>query len=229
MGLFDIFKTEQPKTLGTLHGMDLREWNDGYKSDDKKIIKFINDKLSSMSYEEFLNFLKNKENYRKFLDEVANDRFNKIYITDPKGDSSKFLPNIGFVFYPRIFLNPKEKEIPIGYKIADNNFMYDGEEMVEGNFKTLIIISFDKNEDWWAERVNSKKKIRSVGFQYVDLDEEEYNLIKDSEKTIRKSDTNLLIKAWGNIHVNLHKGIFATEKRKKYPINRFQTYLAFEE
>ena len=75
--------------------MDLREWNDGYKSDDKKIIKFINDKISSMSYEEFLNFLKNKENYRKFLDEVANDRFNKIYITDPKGDSSKFLPNIG--------------------------------------------------------------------------------------------------------------------------------------
>ena len=51
MGFFDIFKTEQPKTLGTLHGMDLREWNDGYKSDDKKIIKFINDKISSMSYE----------------------------------------------------------------------------------------------------------------------------------------------------------------------------------
>ena len=228
MGFFDIFKTEQPKTLGTLHGMDLREWNDGYKSDDKKIIKFINDKISSMSYEEFLNFLKNKENYRKFLDEVANDRFNKIYITDPKGDSSKFLPNIGFVLYPRIFLNPKEKEIPIGYKIADNNFMYDGEKMVEGNFKTLIIISFDKNEDWWAERVNSKKKIRSVGFQFVDLDEEEYNLIKDSEKTIRKNDTNLL-KAWGDIHINLHKGIFVTEKRKKYPINRFQTYLAFEE
>ena len=38
MGLFDIFKSsKERKTFGTLHGMDLREWNDGYKSDEKSI------------------------------------------------------------------------------------------------------------------------------------------------------------------------------------------------
>ena len=40
MGLFDIFK-ETPTTLGTFHGMDIREWTDGYKTDEKAIIKFI--------------------------------------------------------------------------------------------------------------------------------------------------------------------------------------------
>ena len=59
MGLFDIFK-EKPTTLGAFHGMDLREWNDGYKSDDKSIIKFVNSKLKSISHENFLNFLKKK-------------------------------------------------------------------------------------------------------------------------------------------------------------------------
>ena len=40
MGLFDIFK-EKRTTFGTLHGMDVREWNDGYKKDEKGIIKFV--------------------------------------------------------------------------------------------------------------------------------------------------------------------------------------------
>ena len=39
MGVFDIFKTKQT-TFGTLHGMDKREWNDGYKQDTKAIVKF---------------------------------------------------------------------------------------------------------------------------------------------------------------------------------------------
>ena len=34
MGIFDIFKEERT-TFGTLHGMDIREWNDGYKNNEK--------------------------------------------------------------------------------------------------------------------------------------------------------------------------------------------------
>ena len=56
MGLFDIFK-EKRTTFGTLHGMDVREWNDGYKKDEKSIIKFIKKKLESMTQKEFINFL----------------------------------------------------------------------------------------------------------------------------------------------------------------------------
>ncbi len=44
MGIFDIFnskKTSNVGSLGVYHGMDLREWNDGYKSDEKGILKFV--------------------------------------------------------------------------------------------------------------------------------------------------------------------------------------------
>jgi len=59
MGLFDIFKSEKKThaSLGVFHGMDCREWNDGYKKDEKSIIKFIKKKLESMTQKEFINFL----------------------------------------------------------------------------------------------------------------------------------------------------------------------------
>ena len=98
MGLFDIFKSKERKTLGTLHGMNIREWNDGYKSDDKGIIKFVNKKLDSMSSEKFLNFLKNRESYRKFVDQEANKTMNKISVTEPKGDTLG-MTKLGFIFY----------------------------------------------------------------------------------------------------------------------------------
>ena len=49
MGFFDIFKTKQT-TLGTLHGMDIREWNDGYKNNEKAVIKFQFLKLKILHY-----------------------------------------------------------------------------------------------------------------------------------------------------------------------------------
>ena len=60
MGIFDIFnskKTNNVVSLGVYHGMDLREWNDGYKSDEKGILKFVKAKLKSMSDDEFIKFL----------------------------------------------------------------------------------------------------------------------------------------------------------------------------
>jgi len=31
------------------------------------------------------------------------------------------------------------------------------------------------------------------------------------------------------MHIDVYNGIFKTEKRKNYPINRFQTFLIFQE
>ena len=100
MGIFDVFK-ETPTTLGTFHGMDVREWNDGYKKDEKGIIKFVKKKLDSMSSEEFLSFLKKRESYRKFVDHEANEAMNKITVTEPKGLPDGALTKLGFVFYPK--------------------------------------------------------------------------------------------------------------------------------
>ena len=39
----------------------------------------------------------------------------------------------------------------------------------------------------------------------------------------------LFLDTWNEFIDVGHAGLFATEKRKAYPINRFQTYLVFEE
>ena len=78
--------------------MDIREWNDGYKNNEKAIIKFVKKKLDSMSSEEFLSFLKKRESYRKFVDHEANETMNKITVTEPKGVLHG-LTSLGFVFY----------------------------------------------------------------------------------------------------------------------------------
>ena len=56
--------------------------NDGYKSDEKGILKFIKAKLKTMSDDEFIKFLKNRDLYRKFTHHEANDEMNKLVIEE---------------------------------------------------------------------------------------------------------------------------------------------------
>ena len=44
---------------------------------------------------------------------------------------------------------------------------------------------------------------------------------------MKKSES--LVKTWGNLYNVIYKGLFETEKRKKYPINSFMSFLGFEE
>ena len=235
MGLFDIFK-EKPTTVGTLHGMDLREWNDGYKSDDKSIIKFVNNKLKSMSHEKFLNFLKKRELYRKFTDEEANEKMNKLSVTEPKGIYSLGLTKLSFVFYPIGHLNTNldqalkdDSTSMTGFRIVDTDVTYEKKEMKFKKSKTLIILSVHNNQKWWAKKINYEKVMRSIGFQFVDLDKDEYELIKTFEKGFDSNSKSLA--TWVKFLDNdgAYGALFDTPKRKKYPINRFQSYLAFEE
>jgi|TARA_B110000008_G_scaffold277014_1_gene317465 hypothetical protein len=228
MGLFDIFKDEENLNgLGICHGLDLREWNDGYESDEKKIIQFVNNSIDEMSYQGFLSMLKKRDSYRKFTDQELSGKMNKMFITKSLNDTVSIIPDVKYIYYPSIFLDLEHEETPTGYRILDTDQMYDGESLVSGKFKTLAIISFNNNQDYWGKKINSDKPIRSVGFQFVDLDDDEYDLIKANEKDILKE--NLVQDAWGKMHVDIYNGLFKTEKRKKYPINRFQTYLIFKE
>lgn len=235
MGVFDIFKTKQT-TFGTLHGMDLREWNDGYKSDDKSIIKFVNNKLNSMSYEKFLNFLKKRDNYRKFVDQEANDTMNKISVTEPKGLYSLGLTKLGFAFYPRAHLNTNLEQAlkdnstaMTGFRIVDTDVTYEKKEMKFKKSKTLIILSVYNSQKYWEEKINYEKVMRTIGFQFVDLDKDEYELIKVFEKEF--SNNSKSEETWNKFldKDGAYGALFDTPKRKKYPINRFQTYLGFEE
>ena len=229
MGIFDVFKSKKKKTLGTFHGMDLREWNDGYKSDNKGIAKFINTKLKSISEKEFIDFLKKKESYRKFDDEEANNTMNKLTITEPKGTGSLGLTKFGFVFYPKSCI---EKDISaVGFRIVDTDFTYSKEKgMKQEKAKTFIILTVDKiqkDQDYWKKKINWDHRVMTIGFQFIDLDEDEYELLKPFEKKFKEIKDDSW-ETWGDF-LKVHDALFSTEKRKAYPINRFQTYLGFFE
>ena len=227
MGIFDIFK-ETPTTLGTFHGMDVREWNDGYKKDEKGIIKFVKKKLDSMSSEEFLSFLKKRESYRKFVDHEANEAMNKITVTEPKGVLYG-LTSLGFVFYPKKALT-LDMNIA-GFRVVDTELTYDKKDGYKfERSKTLIILSLDRKQkylDFWKKKLSWDKAVHYIGFQFVDLDEDEYELLKPFENKLRTKSPKLH-DAWSKF-IDVYDVLFDTPKRKKYPINRFQTYLAFEE
>ena len=226
MGIFDIFDDEKSnKGLGICHGLDIAEWGDGYKTDEDKLIEFVNNSLDEMPYTDFISMLKNREGYRKFTDQIIDRRMSKLYIS--KSNETSIIPEVKYIFYPSAFLDPEHKETPCGYRIVESDVMYDGKKVISGKFKTLSIISIQNNQDYWSKKINSDKTIRSVGCQFLDLDDDEYELIKEHEKNIIKE--NSIVDTWGKMHVAVHNGIFKTEKRKKYPINKFQTYLIFQE
>jgi len=228
MGLFDIFKEKSP-TFGTLHGMDIREWNDGYKNNEKAVIKFVKKKLDSMSSEEFLSFLKKRESYRKFVDHEANETMNKITVTEPKGLPGGLLTKLGFVFYPRKALT-LDMNIN-GFRVVDTEVTYEKKDGFKfEKSKTLIILSLDRKQkylDFWKKKLSWDKAVHYIGFQFVDLDEDEYKLLKPFENKLRTKSPKLH-DAWSKF-IDVYDVLFDTPKRKKYPINRFQTYLVFEE
>ena len=134
--------------------MDIREWNDGYKNNEKAIIKFVKKKLDSMSSEEFLSFLKKRESYRKFVDHEANETMNKITITEPKGLPGGLLTKLGFVFYPRKALT---LDINInGFRVVDMDIPKKAHGGVKfEKSKTLIILSLDRKQeylDFWKKK-----------------------------------------------------------------------------
>ena len=96
--------------------------------------------------------------------------------------------------------------------------------------KTLIILSLDRKQeylDFWKKKLSWDKAVHYIGFQFVDLDEDEYELLKPFEKKLSIKSSKLH-GDWSKF-LEVHDVLFKTPKRKKYPINRFQTYLAFEE
>ena len=72
-----------------------------------------------------------------------------------------------------------------------------------------------------------EKTVHSVGFQFVDLDDDEYIFLKPFENKFKNK--NYSVDMMQDFIDNGYGALFETEKRKAYPINRFQTYLIFEE
>ena len=160
---------------------------------------------------------------------TANDEMNKLKVTEPKGMSSLGLTKFDWVFYPRILLE-RDSDIS-GFKIVDSNVPYQkggGIKFEKG--KTLVILRQDRKQkdlDYWKKKLPWEKTVHSVGFQFVDLDDDEYTFLKPFENKFKNK--NYSVDMMQDFINNGYGGLFETEKRKAYPINRFQTYLTFEE
>ena len=235
MGIFDVFKTNE-KTFGTLHCFDTREWANGYKTDTKGLVNFVKKQNKGKSNEEIFDLLAKRPGYRKFEDKNINESLNKISCVKYFNQYSKdidVLPKIDFFIHPKNFVDDVYDKV-FAFRILDSNFSIQNDKIIKSKTKFLVILKVENQPKPGIAKkdVNFDNKIRDLSFQYIVLDKLEYNLLKPYEKTFKNLKDEVYAKAWdkGEMYNTIfgEDGLFATEKRKKYPINYFQAYLAFE-
>ena len=200
MGIFDVFKSKA-KDFGTLHCLNTREWHNGYETDTKGLVEFVKKQTKNKSESQFIDYLKKRPEYRKFEDKNISDTLNKITCTKHNNNEDDvILPKINYFIYPKNFVDEHCKQV-CAFRILETKTAMEGEKIKTGNFKILVKM--------------------------------EYNHLKPFEKMYINTEGDKYAKAWdkGDMYNAIFgdEGIFATKKRKKYPINYFQAFLAFEE
>ena len=78
------------------------------------------------------------------------------------------------------------------------------------------------------KKIDYDGRIRSFSYQFLNLDNEEYELLKPFEKKIMRQGDKL-IDTYIEFSNAIFTGLLNTEKRKKYPIDQFRSFLGFEE
>ena len=232
MGLFDIFKSEK-KEYGSLHCFDIATTGlaDGYSEKTKELIKLINTELKNKDENEFIKWLAKKPGYRKLEDkEIDSDSISVIYLKKYKPLDGEICKNMNQFLIPKNLIDHKDDENTVrGFRVLDALKTYN----VQGTFsgKTLAILNINNYTKDWKKTLKYSKKVRRLSFQYLNLDQLEYKLLKPYEKKLNNTNFKKkeAVDLWLEINNKVFTELFNTEKRKKYPINMFQAYLAFHE
>ena len=99
----------------------------------------------------------------------------------------------------------------------------DGYKITDGFSLEILNITVEDKKTF------KPRKCHHVFFQYVDLDKEEYKFIKP----LYSKTTNINKEGLCNNVIELfkgyHYGLGGTEKRKAYPINRYNSFYGFKE
>ena len=104
----------------------------------------------------------------------------------------------------------------------------DEHDEINGKYKNLVVLNISKNHEYWGKKIDYDGRIRSFSYQFINLDKQEYELLKPYEKKIlRKGDK--LIDTYIDFYNTIYSGLFNTNKRKKYPIDQYRSFLGFEE
>ena len=219
MGIFDVFKSKNPieDVLTTLHCINRNEWTDAGKSfSPKELIK----KSKSLDDDKFINYIKKSSRYLKLENHFEiNEGVSKISCSgNVKGH---------FVF-PSFYLNVNKKSdiLVQGMRIIKSKVSYnpdDGYKITDGF--SLEILNIDLED----KKTFKPRKCHSVTFQYVDLDKDEYKYIKPLYSKTTNINKDGLFDNVIELFKGYHYGLGATEKRKAYPINRYNSFYGFKE
>ena len=143
------------------------------------------------------------------------------------------MPKINNFVYPKNFVDKHLKSV-CAFKILENKIGVEGEKVKKGNFKILTIL-YIQNQTKPENTIGGKdvgysKRIRDLSFQFIVLDKNEYKHLKPWGKMYSNTKGGEYAAAWdkGDMYNAIFgdDGLFATNKRKKYPINYFQSFLA---
>ena len=214
------------ENFGILHGLCNTENSD----------EVVRKAFESAVKGKLISHLKEQENYLKVSDKKVSDKMNLIEL---KGTY------IGYFVYP---INSLKRDRVQSYRIDEMEDRFIPESMggkgwEKGNFDCLQIINIEKP---LKELTLGNHIGRKVFMQLIDLDEEEYNFIKDYDDKIKQ--LTLVIKnnkplpqlsvkkakedletRYTEMRDAIHDGMFQTEKRKKFPINRYDSYISWSE
>ena len=218
MGLFDIFKSKNPYEgiLDTLHCVNANQWTDSGKS---KSPKELIEKSKLSDNEKFLDYIKKSNRYLKIVNELEiNEGVSKISCSG----SIK-----GHFVYPSYYLLKETKGETVlvqGMRIIKSNISYnpdDGYKLSDGYSLEILNIHIED------KKTLKPRKCHDVTFQYVDLDESEYKFIKPLYSKITNTKKDDLYKHIMELYKGYHFGLGETDKRKTYPINRYNTFFGF--
>lgn len=232
MGLFDIFKSEK-KEYGILHCFDLATTglSDGYSEKTKELIKLINTKLKNKDESQFIKWLAKNPGYRRFEDkEIDSDSISVIYLKKHKPLHGEICKSMKQFLIPKNLIDHKDDKNTVrGFRVLDSIETYNEQGAPSG--KTLAILNIQNYTSYWAKKLKYSKKVRRMSFQYLNLDQLEYKLLKPYENKLNKTNFkgNEAVDFWIEVQNKVFTELFNTEKRKKYPINMYQAYLAFHE
>ena len=210
MGIFDIFKgSSEVDVFGTYNLLSTAgKFDTGYKQDTKGLIKFVKKHLKDGTLKKELDYRVSDENISETINKVKTSGHGIFYI-------------------PAKLINSDEHDRLSGFKIMDVP-LQNNHEKINGKFKDLVILNISKNHEYWEKKIDYDGRIRSFSYQFINLDKDEYELLKPYEKKImRKGDK--LIDVYIDFYNAIHTGLLNTDKRKKYPIDQFRSFLGFEE
>ena len=197
MGIFDVFKSKPVvKEIGNLNCVNIGgKFDTGHKVDNKALFKYLKDHIKKKTLK--------KEYSTTIKDKTISDTINEVKVA-----------SAGSFFVPRNFINEKDYEKTMGFRIVD---------------KSLIILNIKNDQDWWSKKIDYEGEIRSISMQMIDLDDEEYNLLKPFEKKIAQGKNKKFLDIYFELYELIFEGLFKTDKRKKYPINSFVSLVGFRE